>query len=157
MVKRRNTVHLFTFVAVLHFIHRSSITFHTHLGRYQTIIDLNWPQKIANIEIEWGAFCSKYLAWRDYSCPWWCWTDPKNYQNWYTVVPVIRGHPSRCPYIGGVPSSEGHCNDKGKNGSWKMPCWHHRWLNLGSPRRRDHCNKISVTWLQGTAYWSSVQ
>jgi hypothetical protein len=28
------------------------------------------------------------------------------------VVPVTRGHPSRCPYIEGVPSSEGQFNVK---------------------------------------------
>ena len=50
----------------------------------------------------------------------------------------MRGHPSRCPYIAGVPSSEGLFNVKRQNGSWKMPFWHPRWLNLVSPHRRDH-------------------
>jgi hypothetical protein len=34
-----------------------------------------------------------------------------------TVVPVISGHSSRCPYIAGVPSSEGQFNVKRQNGS----------------------------------------
>jgi hypothetical protein len=36
-----------------------------------------------------------------------------------TVVPVMRRHPSRYPYIAGVPSSEGQFNAKRQNGSWK--------------------------------------
>jgi hypothetical protein len=28
------------------------------------------------------------------------------------------------------------------NGSWKMPFWHPRWLNLVSPHRRDRCTCI---------------
>jgi hypothetical protein len=29
-----------------------------------------------------------------------------------TVVPVMSGHPRRCPYTAGVPPSEGHFNGK---------------------------------------------
>jgi hypothetical protein len=61
---------------------------------------------------------------------------------WRTTYtsPVMRGHPSRCPHKAGVPSAEGQFYVKQQNGSWKMPFWHPNWLNLVSPRRRDHCS-----------------
>jgi hypothetical protein len=56
-----------------------------------------------------------------------------------TMVPITRGHPSRCPYRAGVPSSEGQFKVKRQNGSWKMPFLRLRWMNLVSLHLRDNC------------------
>ena len=56
--------------------------------------------------------------------------------------PSDEGTPTKCPYIEGVPSSEGHFNDKRQIGAPKWPKTSIFTSREVSPRRRDYCTAI---------------